>query len=115
MIILDNSVLSAFKRLKLLSKLKKLISSAMISKEVFNEYSDQWQKEIPNWIEIKQLDDEIIHQESGYIGTATNNTAEYKAIINVLKAAEKFHRGYFQIFSNSNLTVQQINRKMENQ
>ena len=39
MIILDNSVLSAFRRLKLLSNLNKLISSAIISKEVFNEYS----------------------------------------------------------------------------
>jgi len=55
--------------------------------------------------------DSIIHQESGYLGTATNNTAEYKAIINALKAAEKFHKGHIQIFSDSNLIIQQINRK----
>jgi len=36
---------------------------------------------------------------------------EYKAIINALKVAEKFHRGHLQIFSDSNLAVQQINRK----
>ena len=60
MIILDNSVLSAFKRLKLLSNLKKLILYAIISKEVYNEYSDQWQKKIPNWIKIKQPSDDII-------------------------------------------------------
>ena len=30
--------------------------------------------------------DEIIHEGCIYIGTATNNTAEYQAIINVLKA-----------------------------
>jgi len=58
MIILDNSVLSAFKRLKLLSKLKILISSATISKEVFNEYSKQWQKKIPKWIDITQPKEE---------------------------------------------------------
>ena len=52
MIILDNSVLSAFKRLKLLSKLNLLITTATISKEVFNEYSKQWQKKIPKWINI---------------------------------------------------------------
>ena len=52
MIILDNSVLSAFKRLKLLSHLKELISSAIISKEVLNEYTIQWQKAIPNWVSI---------------------------------------------------------------
>ena len=53
----------------------------------------------------------IIHEESGFIGTATNNTAEYKAIINALKVAEKFHRGHIQIFSDSNLAIQQINKK----
>ena len=56
-------------------------------------------------------DDIIIHKGFAYIGTATNNTAEYKAIINALKVAEKFHRGHIQIFSDSNLAVQQINRK----
>lgn len=58
MIILDNSVLSAFKRLKLLSKLKALISTGIISIEVFNEYSKQWQKKIPKWIDIIQPKEE---------------------------------------------------------
>ena len=53
----------------------------------------------------------VINQGSGYIGTATNNAAEYQAIINALKAAEKFHNGHIQVFSDSNLAVQQINRK----
>ncbi|MEE9378367.1 MAG: ribonuclease HI family protein [Candidatus Lokiarchaeia archaeon] len=56
-------------------------------------------------------DDNIIHKGFGYLGTATNNTAEYKAIINALKVAEKFHRGRLQIYSDSNLAVQQINKK----
>ena len=60
MIILDNSVLSVFKRLELLSHLKELISFAIISKEVFNEYTNQWQKTIPNWIKILQPSKEII-------------------------------------------------------
>jgi ribonuclease HI len=54
---------------------------------------------------------DIIHQGSGYIRTATNNTAEYRAIINALKVAEKFHKGHLQIFSDSNLVIQQINKK----
>lgn len=37
---------------------------------------------------------DIILQGFCYIGTATNNTAEYKVIINLLKAAEMFHRGH---------------------
>ncbi len=53
----------------------------------------------------------VIHQGSGYIGTTTNNTSEYKAIINALKAAETFHRGHIHIISDSNLAVQKINRK----
>jgi len=55
--------------------------------------------------------DNIIHEESNYIGTATNNTAEYHAIINALKAAERFHKGILQVYSDSNLVVQQINNK----
>lgn len=60
MIIIDNSVLSAFKRLELLPHLKKLISSAIISKEVFNEYTIQGQKKIPNWIRILEPSKNII-------------------------------------------------------
>ncbi len=55
--------------------------------------------------------DEIIHKESRFIGNATNNTAEYQAIIQALKAADKFHRGYLKVFSDSNLAIQQINKK----
>ena len=54
--------------------------------------------------------DTIIHDECDFIGTATNNTAEYQAIINALKAAEKFSRGHIQVYSDSNLAVQQINK-----
>ena len=55
--------------------------------------------------------DNIIHDKCDFIGTATNNTAEYQAIINALKVAERFSRGYIQVFSDSNLAVQQINKK----
>ncbi|TFF90064.1 MAG: hypothetical protein EU548_04885 [Promethearchaeota archaeon] len=54
MIIFDNSVLSSFERLKLLSRLKQLLKSGIISREVHNEYSIQWQKKIPKWIKILQ-------------------------------------------------------------
>ena len=55
--------------------------------------------------------DEIIHEGCDFIGTATNNTAEYQAIINALKTAESFHRGHLHVYSDSNLAVQQINKK----
>ena len=55
--------------------------------------------------------DGIIHKESGFIGTATNNTTEYQAIIHALKVADKFHKGHIQVFSDSNLAIKQINKK----
>ncbi len=55
--------------------------------------------------------DTIIHDECVFIGTATNNTAEYRAIINALKVAEKFSRGRIQVYSDSNLAIQQLNKK----
>ena len=56
-------------------------------------------------------DGDIIHDECEFIGTATNNTAEYRAIIKALKTAERFSRGQLQVYSDSNLAVQQINKK----
>jgi ribonuclease HI len=53
----------------------------------------------------------IIHKGVDYIGYTTNNEAEYQAIINALKASKRFSRGYIQIFSDSNLVIQQINKK----
>jgi len=54
---------------------------------------------------------EIIHQGVNYIGTVTNNQAEYQAIINALKAVRQFEPRYVQIYSDSNLVIQQINQK----
>lgn len=53
----------------------------------------------------------IIYDDCVFNGTTTNNTAEYIAIINALKAAERFSRGHLQVYSDSNLAVQQINKK----
>ena len=55
--------------------------------------------------------DNVILGECVYIGTATNNTAEYRAIINALKTAERFSRGHLKVHSDSNLAIQQINKK----
>ncbi len=57
------------------------------------------------------LDEKIIHEDCVFIGTETNNTAEYQAIINALIVAERFSRGHIQVYSDSNLAVQQINKK----
>ena len=56
-------------------------------------------------------DGKVIYENCVFNGTTTNNTAEYIAIINALKAAERFSRGHLQVFSDSNLAIQQINKK----
>jgi ribonuclease HI len=45
---------------------------------------------------------------SGYIGVATNNTAEYLAVINALAAALKAGYRSVHLFSDSELVVRQI-------
>ena len=55
--------------------------------------------------------DNIIHEKCDFNGTATNNIAEYQAIINALKVAERFSRGHLQVYSDSKLAIQQINKK----
>jgi ribonuclease HI len=53
----------------------------------------------------------IIHKGSEFIGEATNNIAEYKAISYALRSAEKFHKGHLKLYSDSNLVINQINKK----
>ena len=51
----------------------------------------------------------IIRQDSGYLGEGTNNSAEYHAVIESLKAAARYTRGRIVVFSDSELVVRQIN------
>jgi ribonuclease HI len=53
----------------------------------------------------------VVGKAVDFIGTATNNTAEYHAIIIALRAAQKIHKGPIQIYTDSNLAVNQITNK----
>ncbi len=64
MLILDNTVLSAFIRLDLLDKLQSLVSTALISQEIFEEYSQLWQNSLPDWISITKTSKKSLNQES---------------------------------------------------
>jgi ribonuclease HI len=44
-----------------------------------------------------------------YIGTATNNNAEYHALIEGLKAVAEWHPDRLEVFLDSKLVVEQIN------
>ncbi|MBD3190657.1 MAG: hypothetical protein GF308_08430 [Candidatus Heimdallarchaeota archaeon] len=59
MIILDNSVLSAFTRLALFNKLQELFAKVYISEDIYEEYSKKWKKQIPSWISIRKIEKKI--------------------------------------------------------
>jgi len=50
----------------------------------------------------------IAASRSGYIGKATNNVAEYHAVINGLRAARAFTQGRLRVRSDSELVVRQL-------
>ncbi len=52
------------------------------------------------WVEIERY--------SEYIGTATNNTAEYRAIIKALNEAHRYTRWKIKLHSDSELVIRQI-------
>jgi len=82
--------------------------------EVIEIYTDGASRGNPGpaaWAYIFVKDRNIIHQNCGYIGRATNNTAEYLAIINALKDAEKYTRRQIKIFSDSELVIKQIKKE----
>jgi len=58
---------------------------------------------------IKDKDGNILEKVGGYLGIATNNFAEYSAMIAALKAARKYNADKIEIYSDSELMVRQLN------
>ena len=58
---------------------------------------------------IKDKQGKLIDRISRYIGIATNNQAEYKAIITALEKAIKLGATHVEVNSDSELVVRQIN------
>lgn len=54
-------------------------------------------------------DGSVIAEESSFIGTATNNTAEYSAIIAAVRRARESTNEAVIVYSDSELVVRQIN------
>lgn len=50
----------------------------------------------------------IISEDCGYLGEGTNNSAEYHAVIESLRAAARVSRGWVTVYSDSELVVRQI-------
>jgi len=54
-------------------------------------------------------DGTVLHQAGIFLGRATNNVAEYSALIAGLQAARKLGAGRAEVFSDSQLMVRQMN------
>ncbi len=51
----------------------------------------------------------ILVEEADFLGTGTNNTAEYQAVLHALHAARTYGQGEVRLFSDSELVIRQIN------
>ena len=52
---------------------------------------------------------EMLHSSGIYLGLATNNQAEYTAVIGLLADAQRHHIHHLSVFLNSQLVVLQLN------
>lgn len=58
---------------------------------------------------VVKKDEKVVHEEGGYIGIATNNFAEYTAVIAALKWLAKLYGGQnLNFFLDSQLVVSQL-------
>ena len=57
-----------------------------------------------------EADGEVLKEYCAYIGYATNNVAEYRALIKGLEIAAEFKANRVTVFSDSELVVRQMNR-----
>ena len=53
----------------------------------------------------------VVHQAGQYIGTATNNEAEYQALLLALEKAKELGAGEVRCHLDSELVVKQLNRQ----
>ncbi|TAN61860.1 ribonuclease HI family protein [bacterium] len=58
---------------------------------------------------IKDLDGNVIRELKEYLGIATNNTAEYKALLLALTAVTEMGIKNVKVFADSELMVKQLN------
>ena len=58
---------------------------------------------------VLESDGKVIKEYKRYIGKATNNQAEYEALIEGLKLAGIYWKGHLECFTDSELLVKQVN------
>ena len=60
---------------------------------------------------VYDVDDNIIDTKSEYIGEATNNQAEYRAVVVAMELISKYEVDEINFFLDSELVVKQLNRE----
>ena len=60
---------------------------------------------------IYDEDKNIVTEISEFIGAATNNQAEYKAVVFAIKKAQEFEVDFLDFYLDSELVVKQLNRE----
>ncbi|MHA1688768.1 MAG: ribonuclease HI family protein [Promethearchaeota archaeon] len=88
-----------------------MINTTINKKKVIKIFTDGAARGNPGPAAISYIviqGDKVIHQGEKYIGKATNNTAEYKAIIEALSSFENCSECYVQVYSDSKLVIEQI-------
>jgi ribonuclease HI len=58
---------------------------------------------------IEDADGTLVREESGFIGVATNNVAEYRGLIAALRAAVELGARSLEVLADSELIVKQMN------
>jgi ribonuclease HI len=58
---------------------------------------------------IEDHDGNTVREESGFLGRATNNVAEYNGLLAALRAAIELKTEALEVFADSELMVRQIN------
>ena len=60
MIILDNSILSAFKRINALNLIRELFEDVTVPTKVYEEFVKKWgQPEVPAWVKVQTLSNDL--------------------------------------------------------
>lgn len=89
-----------------------VISELQVSNKVLEIYTDGAARGNPGPAScafILVMKGKITMKKGGFLGKATNNTAEYRAIIQGLSYIEDFRLKEVKVFSDSQLVIRQIN------
>jgi ribonuclease HI len=85
-------------------------SSKKNTLEVYTDGASQGNPGPSAFAFIFVIDNEVVHQQTQFIGIQTNNQAEYRAIIEALTEARKKTTQNIIVYSDSELVIKQLNR-----